>query len=714
MFDRSNTPALRDNGVRSLSVAPDGALVIGTSRGGVAIKRGNHWQTLQQSDGLAENGVVDALIDRRGRLWVASDSHGITRVTNGRFEQLNVANGALPSDALYSLAEDEDGSLWAATARGLVRMRDDGRVVFGKESGLPNAAITHLTITPNGEMLVGTERGAYRRIGKTARFELLSRLLPPDYVPSMAIDRSGNTWIGTTNNGLYRLSPQGVEHFTSDGKLPNNRVASMLVDREGTRWFGTNAGLLHLADTPFTTWGTDQGMSDNYVHTLARAGDGGVWAGTGRGLNLLRNGRVVASYSKADGLPGDSILSLQPSRDGSLLVGTYNNGLLRLRDGKVIAHLDNDGGMPGSNQVRAIVEQAEGDVWIGTTRGLVHWRNGTYRLYTQAEGLPRDFIIALHLASDGALWIGTSSGAAILHDGKIHALDIRAANDAKDAFAFKEDADGTVWIATDRGLIRWRKGRMRSLGLAQGLPLDTFFGVVDDGRGSFWLPSNRGVLRLRRRNVEAVLDGREKQLTGDHFGEADGLASAQCNGGSGPSSLLDAAGNVWVATAGGAATVKPGALHDGRPALSPVVLEQVLADDRPIDLPEGGTLELPAGTRKLEFRYAAVSFLIPRFLRYRHRLHGVDSDWISGGTGARCSSPTWALGTTSSISAFPRPAWGRAGARMSPPCRSPSPRCHGSAPAFSSPSCWWWCCCCGRCFAGACAVCASAPPNWKA
>ncbi|WP_297833009.1 ligand-binding sensor domain-containing diguanylate cyclase [Thermomonas sp.] len=628
IFDRGNTPELKDNGIRSLQAAADGALVAGTARGGVVIKRGNRWQTLEMRDGLAENSVMDALIDRRGRLWVAHESHGVTRVENGRFTHLNVANGGLPSDVVYSLAEDGDGDIWVASARGLVHLTDRGSRVLGSGAGLPDGAIVHLTQTRSGQLLIGTERGAYRRIGHEERFEPISPLLPKDNVPSLAEDAAGNLWVGTINNGLYRMSALGLEHFTSDDELPNNRTASLLVDREGSLWAGTNAGLLHLADTPFTNWGRAQGMSDDYVRALSPADQGGVWIGTGRGLNLWRDNRVVASYTHADGLPGDSILSLQPSRDDSLLVGTYNNGLLRLRDGKVVAHYDTASGMPGSDQVRAIAEQADGTLWIGTTRGLVRYRDGQYRLITRADGLPREFVLALHIDRKGALWVGTSDGVAVIRGDRIETIDVRAVNDGKVEFDFLDDPDGTVWIASDRGLIRWRNGQMHSLGLAQGLPFDTFFAVVDDGRGAFWLTSNRGVLRVARASVDAVLDGRSSRLQVDHFSEPDGLASAQCNGGSSPAAILDARGNVWVATAGGAAMVAPTALQGNRPALPQVVLEQILADDRVVDWVEGQPLQLPAGTRKLEFRYAAISFLIPRFLRYRHRLNGVDSGWV--------------------------------------------------------------------------------------
>lgn len=625
-FDRGNTPALKDNGVRSVRASADGAVVIGTSRGGVTVKRGEFWRTWMVKDGLAQEEIMDAMLDRKGRLWVATEDSGIDLVDGDKVVHFNAGSG-LPSGVTYGLMLDRDDSMWAATAGGLVHFAGGRPVVYAKASGLPDAPVFRAIQDAAGTVFVGTERGVYRREGE--RFVQVSRLLPVDGVPSLAKDAAGNLWVGTVNNGLLRLTQSGVEKFTSLRGLPNNRVAALLIDREGSVWAGTNAGLLRLSDAPFSTWNGDQGLSDDYVRALAESRDGSMWIGTSRGLNRWRGGKLEASYTAADGLPSDSVLSLLEDRDGSLLVGSYTAGLLRLRAGRVVAHYDNAHGMPGSNQVRALAQQDDGTVWIGTTRGLVRMRDGKFERFGVAEGLPREFIISLHLARDGSLWVGTANGAAHIADGRVQVVDMRGMNGAQDVFDFHEDNDGTLWFATDRGLLRYRNGRLKALGLAQGLPIDTLFAVVDDGIGSLWLTSNRGVMRIARSEAEAVLDGKKATLELDRFGEADGLASNQCNGGSGPAALRDSSGRIWVATAGGAAVVQPRSLHAYKRQLPPVVIEQALVNDASVPLQ--ATLKLPAGTRKLEFHYASLSFLTPRFVRYRYRLEGVDRGWIERG-----------------------------------------------------------------------------------
>lgn len=628
IFDRGNTPALRDSAVRSLSVSPDGEVVVGTSRGGVTVLRGDRWQTYGIRDGLAQDEVLDAVLDRGGRLWVATENEGISVLDHGKVSQFNVRNG-LPNNVVFGLLEARDGGVWAATAGGLVLFRGGRMQVFGAESGLPDAPSFVVLQTRSGGILVGTEQGAFRRIGTSARFEPISDLLPRDGVPSIDEDPAGNLWIGTVNNGLLRLSKHGLDRFTSVRGLPNNRVPSLLVDREGSIWAGTNAGLLRLSDAPFSTWNVDQGLSDDYVRTVYEARDGGIWIGTGRGLNLWHDNHVAASYTTANGLPSDSILSLLESRDGSLLVGTYTDGVLRLRDGKVVARYDATRGLPASNQVRAMVESADGTLWFGTNRGLVRLRDGTFTRYGLAEGLPREFILSLHLSRDGTLWVGTSNGVGLVNQQGVRTLDLRKVNGAQDVFGFHEDADGSLWMATDRGLVRYRNGTLAGLGIGNGLPVDTLFAIVDDGLGNFWLTSNRGVLRVAKTQANATMDGRDRRVDYDQFGEADGLISAQCNGGSGPSAIRDRRGNIWVATARGAGVASPGALAAFRKPLPKVILEQIIADGRV--LPMGASLRLPPGTNKLEFRYAAPSFSMSRFLRYQLRLVGMDSRWMERG-----------------------------------------------------------------------------------
>ncbi len=66
-------------------------------------------------------------------------------------------------------------------------------------------------------------------------------------------------------------------------------------------------------------------------------------------------------------------------------------------------------------------------------------------------------------------------------------------------------------------------------------------------------------------------------------------------------------------------------MHEQETSSPPVKIEEVLVNDIPINLKE--KLELKQGTRKIEFRYAALSYLSPERTRYRTKLHNFEENW---------------------------------------------------------------------------------------
>ena len=623
-FDRGNVPALEDNGVRVLRVAADGALWMGTSRGGIYRHAGEEWTALTTRQGLGQDEIMDLIPLADGGLWIATESAGVDRYDGRGFRHFRQADG-LPSDVMYCVALGADGALWAGTTHGLARLREGHVEAFGTAQGLPPGPVFSLLAEADGSLLVGTEQGLYRREGE--RFVPASADLPRDTTTRLLRGRDGALWIGTVNYGLLRWMDGRVEALGSLAGLPNNRVAALLEDREGSLWVGTNGGLLRLRDAPFATYTVEHGLSDDYVRTLFQADDGVLWVGTSRGLNRYVDGHFSV-LTRADGLPGDSILSLAQARGGGVWIGTYANGLVRWNGG-VKAVRDIDSGLAG-NQVRAIVETRDGTLWVGTTRGLSRIEDGKLRNFGVADGLPRDYVMSLHVARDGRVWVGTSNGAALIAGERVQALDLGGLDGVEDVFGFVEDPDGTLWISSDRGLVRDRGGQRRLIGRRQGLPVDAVFQTVEDREAHFWLTTNRGVLRLARAEAEAVADGHLARVQVDSFAEADGMASAQCNGVSNPAAWLGREGRVWVATAKGLAVVDPARLSGFARHAPPAIIEEVSVDERSVPLrPQ---LELPPGTRKLELRFAGLSYLMPQKIRYRYRLEGFDSDWVERGT----------------------------------------------------------------------------------
>jgi diguanylate cyclase (GGDEF)-like protein len=633
-YDRNSGTGLPDSGVRALALDSEGGLLAGGLRGGLTRHRQGQWQALPNAARM----VTRILEDSSGVVWAGTETAGLMRLDGSGQRQYFAVEPEAGGGTVYALQEDSLGRLWVGSSIGLARIeRGRAEPAPGQPETMLGRRVMSLLLDRDGHLLVGGENGAYRSNLPLAAaadpdlaFEPLDPRLAEFGITQILRDRTGDLWFGTVNRGLLRLGALGLERLDTAEDLPNSRVLALFEDREGSLWVGTNGGLMRLGHAPFSTLARRQGLSDDYVRALIELDDGSLLIGTSQGLSRLQGERATP-VTAGGALQQTSVLSLARSRQG-YWVGTYTGGAMRVHEGAVVQRVGREQGLP-SNEVRAMLESSEGRVWLGTTQGLARVDGEVLRVYRSVDGLPSERIGALHETPDGSLWIGTVAGLARLRDEKIEPVELGEVEGVESIFAISADAlDGALWLATDRGLLRFdpASGRTGAVGYAAGLPFEKFFAAVSDGRDGLWLTGNRGVLRISVEAARAVAAGRQERLQFELFNEADGMQSAQCNGGTQPAALLRTDGSVWVATAIGAAHVDPGALDRFADRAPPVVIESVLADG--IELGPSAEVALPGGTSRIEIGFAGIAFVMPQRVRYRYRLEGFDNDWVERGS----------------------------------------------------------------------------------
>jgi diguanylate cyclase (GGDEF)-like protein len=626
LFTREQLPPLEDVAMRSLHVDHEGGLWVGGVRGDLLRFHRGTWSRLPPAPAF----VNALLLDRAGRLWVGQESQGLLRIDpDGSRHAYGRAQGML-GDSVFELVMDPEGRVFAGTSGGLVRIEGEHaiEVRYSEEGG--NPAVLGLNLDRSGRLLLSTARGAFRtRSADYAEgFESLHPQLAGRSVFRMVEGKEGALWIGTAIEGLARLQGDRLETLGTAEGLPSGRVLSLLLDQDEALWIATNGGLMRLGAAPFSTFTDAQGLSENFVRAVMRSRDGSLWIGTGRGLNRVVEGRVVALEDAR--LREVSVLSLTEAVDGSLLVGSFDRGVLRVRDGQVVEHIDRSQGLP-SDQIRALRVARDGALWIGTIAGLAVLDPGAERARTLAPGPSGAFVNALGEDAEGRIWLGTTQGLDRVEDGERIVAGPQLPADARAVFAITRDGDGrALWVSTDRGLMRLQPGTgaIALIGREQGLPMEKVFNALADGAGHLWLSTNRGALRLQREDALAVIRGQTPRIAVDVFDESHGMASSQCNTGS-PAADLDAEGNVWIATAIGAVRIRRERLDEDTARPLPTVLEHASAEGRvlPLDRPA----VLPAGTSRVAFSVAGLGFVMPERIHYRYRLEGFDTDWVERG-----------------------------------------------------------------------------------
>jgi diguanylate cyclase (GGDEF)-like protein len=616
VFGREQQTGLPDSGIRSLHLDPSGRLLVGGSRGGLAVLQEQQWHAIDPVSAL----VNEVRGDEHGLLWVGTEGSGLFSLqSNGQRQQWTRHHG-LPSNTIYSLLHDHKEGLWIGTAEGLAYLHE-GKL--HRISASYSSPIFALAIY-NNSLYIGTERGLFRL--QDGRFVPEQPALQQTAISELLVDHQGDLWIGTVEKGVYRFSNYGLEQLTTTQGMPNNRILAIYEDNERSIWLGTNGGLFRLRDAPFTTLSTEQGLPDNFVRTVLQHSDGSVWIGTAHGIARYKNGQLQAEETL---MPEQSVLSLAEDVSGAVLIGTYSAGVFHYKNGQIKLWLDRSSGLL-SNEVRAILPLSDGSVWLGTAQGLNYYQQQQISSYTAKDGLPADFVIALHKVE--VLWIGTGKGVSRFSQGRFEAFPLSHMDQAEYAFDFYEQPEKKLlWLATDRGLVRYQLDTTESalIGRKAGLPFDKIFQVQADLHGALWLSTNRGILRISAQQANAVADGERSFIDYEHYGESDGMLSAQANGGSNPAAIMDKEGTIWFATASGVSKVQPKRLATFTEITPPVVLEELLVDG--VAQKIARSIELTPDSDRVELHFAGLGYVMPDRIRYRSQLLGFDEDWLVRG-----------------------------------------------------------------------------------
>jgi ligand-binding sensor domain-containing protein/signal transduction histidine kinase len=501
-----------------------------------------------------------------------------------RFNTLSV-NGNSFQRWIRSIVQDDYGFLWFGTTDGLYKYDGYSIKRYRHERENPDSVadggINALSKDRDGSLWIGSQYGGLYRLDPSR--ETFARYrheagkpgtLANDTVHCIFRDRAGKLWIGT-NDGLDRLEPGSGTfiHYRNNprntGTLSSNMVESVYEDQRGNLWVGTVGGLNELdrATDRFSRFLHDpadpHSIGHDYVSSILEDRSGVLWLASsfGDGLSALdvKTGEFTrysfhAEEQSSQGVTG--VGGIFADRDDSLWVCTVERGLLKLnRERTTFFRYANDPDNPNSmpnGAVDSVLEDAEGEMWVGTRSGLSRFQRGppSFVTYKHEAGNPNslhdDMILAVQADSQGSLWIAGEDG--------LNRLDRRTGqftfyqHNPKDiyslsynkAVAIREDRQGTLWFGTyGGGLDRFDRATGRFFAYRHdptnsgSLSSDAVFSLLIDRQGTLWVGTQGGGL--------------------DRFDARTGRFTSYLNDPPNPNSMLtvlfeDRAGMIWLGT----------------------------------------------------------------------------------------------------------------------------------------------------------------------
>jgi signal transduction histidine kinase/ligand-binding sensor domain-containing protein len=650
VFHKANTPGLTNANFTPYAMLEDrqGALWAGTAYGGVVRYRDGVFTTYTTKDGLADNRVVRVDEDAEGTVWVYTRT-GLAQWKDGRLKRVAPAPGSPFNDHLVApknLSVDAIFfGLWRQTAGGWERFAYGRWSSFPLPPHLPDMADpAKLNISA---IVEDSERRLwYGVMDRPQEAYCVSdgRLTVYQGLPSNSFvcyqDRSGHLWLSDRD---------GDTSLWKDGQLTplvgfsTASVFRAWEDREGGLWIGTkNEGLYRLRGQPINVLRRPGGPWLNTINALWQDRSGDVWLGSNGGLSRFRDGRFD-NYPRPGATLGEQpnvFSALFEERDGVIRVGTFD-GVTHFRDGRLFE--DKDLSAQITRRITAIHRDRAGDLWFGSNQGLYRLgdnrRDGKLERYTTADGLAGDNVTALCEDHAGALWIGTQSGLSRFAGGHFASLTEADGLSSNRVSAIYEDGAEVLWVGTfDGGLNRLTKSAASPNGqnemkitrytTEQGMFSNAIFHILEDDQGWMWFSCHLGLHRVRKQELNDFADGRISRITSIRFGKADGFITEECRAVGQPAGLKTRDGRLWFPTQDGVAVIDPKAVP-ANPHPPPVVIESFLLDRQPVAFDR--TVRIAPGQENFEVEYTALSFINSGQIRFKYKLAGLDHDWVDVG-----------------------------------------------------------------------------------
>lgn len=401
-------------------------------------------------------------------------------------------------------------------------------------------------------------------------------------VIDIAQDKRGFLWFAT-EEGLNRFDGNRFVSYYKEahGGLTGNELNCLLDDPvDSLLWIGTQrAGLnaydyvhdrfiyyVHNPDDPHS-------LITNDVTDVAAAANGDIWVATyWNGVDCLdrKSGKFIHYNTRTiPGLVSNQVWSILDGKDGNLYIGHVYDGftVFSVKE-RTVKNFKTDAANPNSipgNSVNCIYKDSNGNIWLGTDKGVALFDPLTERFirFEDKEGRVNHNISDICQFSDNKLWIATEFGGIAILDLSQRMFvapenfifqiikggdDLYSLSNSSVRCLF-QDSFGNIWAGVWGGNVNFMSNEKSLFNVYAYSPLQDSESVLSnpiaisvchDKEGKMWVGTNGGGLNVFKNGKRVVV---LKNTTGDY--RTNVVQSALC----------DSKGTLWFGLFGGGVNI---------------------------------------------------------------------------------------------------------------------------------------------------------------
>jgi signal transduction histidine kinase/ligand-binding sensor domain-containing protein/DNA-binding response OmpR family regulator len=618
-----NNQTITDNRIISINQSQDGSILVGTWSDGLFILDVNNDTLLHP---IVNKRIYKILVENKNTIWLGTEQ-GLIKydLYTNKFDQIDFGDGVEITDITFTQNANE---LWLVGWKcGLKKFhkknyswinydlkKDDNS---GNDFNNDTYSLLH---DSKNKLWVGTWGEGIYNFDKENSIFIKKEIGPKhlrtydtnyDIILDIYEDSDNNIWLGLDGGGAVFIGEKkavngiSIENDMNCG-LKNFHILGIHETDDGSLWVGTRGGLYKSTDKKTfemipSQVSTREALIINYIYQY---NDSLLWIGTADRLlqldiskkqleltplrnELIRNIKKVTSvFSMND------VLILGTQQDGIYIICDDKNGQ---QERKHVTPGNNE--VLKSNRITFIKKGIDNKIWIGTFNGLYLFDMKTQSLtnpvFSEGEVLTSDILLCWEQTSDSVIWLGTPNG-----------LNKLVKKDSEYSIShFYQESE---------------------------LPDDYIHAILSDNQNHIWFSTNYGIVRMNVTNNEITTFDKSDGLQGMSFSSNKGFKSSN--------------GTLYFGGLNGFNYFDPRNIEINRKT-PPVVFTKLKIYNQEVktlqkvngdvilekSINSKPAVQLSYKQNQFTIEFAALNFISSNRNKYKYKLQGYDSEWISLG-----------------------------------------------------------------------------------
>ncbi|MFN5371865.1 MAG: two-component regulator propeller domain-containing protein, partial [Bacteroidia bacterium] len=392
--------------------------------------RSNQTAFFEYESGLPaniSNIVFDLAVFNKNTLWVGGRGLLEFDVQTSKFRQHKhdpMRKSSLVVDEVRSLFKDKQGNFWVGTADGIsLHSPEDAQLSLHQFSD--NVSSSSMCYDANNQRLYLANYYAGRHL---YIFDKDLQLIAKHPLPEadkyfsepfgLSTDSKGNVWIGTTNSGLWKFSPDNnrftkISNHEGTCDVQNLNTSAMYCDAHDVLWIASLSQGLLRCDTKNPILKAVPQIR-NRIEDICLGQNGLLWLREGRqSLHQLDTQTgAYRIYGKSRDNHEEKIRSISDVCRGpgnSMLIATLQNGILEMKNNAIIPVK----GLEHVRNIHSIVCDENGSYWMLSPTQMLHFNpfNQKIDTYSAEDGISGNLSASeLMQFLPGEIWFRTHEG----------------------------------------------------------------------------------------------------------------------------------------------------------------------------------------------------------------------------------------------------------------------------------------------------------------